>query len=82
MYTKWLQNPSVTLGLSCSLKEIFHHGKYKPVSRILKHRNFPGGPMVKTLPSNAGGGDSIPGGAAKPLYLATKKPKHKIEATL
>ena len=38
--------------------------------------------MVKTLPSNAGGGDSIPGGAAKALYLATKKPKRKIEATL
>ena len=29
------------------------------------HRNFPGGPVVKTLPSNAGGMVSIPGPGAK-----------------
>lgn len=34
--------------------------------------DFPGGPAVKTLPSNAGGGGSIRGGTAKILRLLTK----------
>ena len=31
----------------------------------MNQRDFPGGPMVKTLPSNAGGMGLIPGGGAK-----------------
>ena len=46
--------------------------------------DFPGGPVVKTSPSNAGGAGSIPGRGAKidPTCLAAKKPKHKTEAIL
>ena len=29
---------------------------------IKKPRDFPGGPVVKNLPSNAGDSDSVPGG--------------------
>ena len=37
------------------------------------HRDFPGGPVVKTLPSSAGGGDLIPGwGAKMPHALQTR----------
>ena len=39
------------------------------------NRDFPGGPVVKTSPSNAGGAGSIPGqGAEIPTCLVTKKP--------
>ena len=38
--------------------------------------DFPGGPVVKTSPSNAGDRSSIP------WCLAAKKPKHKTEAIL
>ena len=40
-------------------------------------RDFPGGPVVKTLPSNARGAGSIPGGGVKiPRALKPKKTKH------
>ena len=40
--------------------------------------DFPGGPMVKTLPSNAGIVGSIPGQGAKIPHVSwPKKPKHK-----
>ena len=45
-----------------------------------KHRDFPGGPLVKSSPSNAGGAGSIPGWGAK--TLGAKKSKHKMEAVL
>ena len=41
--------------------------------------DFPGGPMVKTLPSKAGSRSSIPGWGTKILYDLW--PKHKTEAT-
>ena len=34
--------------------------------KIYHYRDFPGGPVVKTLPSNAGGVSSIPGQARIP----------------
>ena len=41
-------------------------------------RNFPGGPPVKTLPSNAGDTGLNPGWGAKiPAGLVAKNPKHK-----
>ena len=47
---------------------------------MYKYRDFPGGPVLKTSPSNAGGKDSIPGwGAGIPL---SQKPKHKTETLL
>ena len=48
------------------------------------NRDFPGGPVVGTLPSNAGGAGSIPGrGAGIPHASCPKKPKkHKREAML
>ena len=48
-----------------------------------KPQDFPGGPVVKTSPSNAGGMDLIPGQVAKsPHALWPKKPKHKTGTTL
>ena len=48
-----------------------------------KNKDFPGGPMVKTLPYNAGGAGSNPGqGARIPHASQPKKPKHKTEAIL
>ena len=45
--------------------------------------DFPGGAVVKTLPSNAGGVGSIPAqGAKNPTYLSAKSWKHKTEAVL
>ena len=34
----------------------------------MEHRDFAGGPVVKTSPSNAGGVDLIPGQGAKILH--------------
>ena len=42
--------------------------------------DFPGGPVVKTLPSNAGGADSIPGSGAKTSH--SYQPKYKTKAML
>ena len=45
--------------------------------------DFPDSQVVKTLLSNAGRGDSIPGLRAKiPHALWPKKSKHKVEAIL
>ena len=45
--------------------------------------DFPGGPVVKALPSNAGGVGSIPGRGSKiPHASWPKKPKHIREAIL
>ena len=44
---------------------------------------LPGGPVVKTSPSNAGGVSSIPDwGVKNPTCLRARKPKHKAEAML
>ena len=46
-------------------------------------KNFPGSPVAKTSPSNAGHSDSIPGQEAKiPHALRPENQKHKIEAIL
>ena len=46
-------------------------------------RDFPGGPVVMTLLSKAGGVGSIPGQGPKiPHASQPKKPKHKTEAML
>ena len=42
----------------------------------LQHRELPGGPVVKTLPSNAGDAGSIPGWGAKTLYAS--QPKNQV----
>ena len=45
--------------------------------------DFPGGPVIKALSSNAGGAGSFPGqGAKSPHTSGPKKPKHKTEAIL
>ena len=47
------------------------------------NRDFPGGPVVKTSPSNADGPGSIPGQRAKiPHASWPKKPRHRAEAML
>ena len=44
--------------------------------------DFPGSPVVRTLPSKAEGTSSIPGqGANIPHALGPKKPKHKTDVT-
>ena len=45
-------------------------------------RNFPGGLVVKTLPSNAGGIGSIPGCGAKIRYASWPKNQNIKEAIL
>ena len=46
-------------------------------------KNFPGSPVVRTSPSNAGHSDSIPGQEAQiPHALRPENQKHKIEAIL
>ena len=48
-----------------------------------QYRDFPGGPVVKTSPSNAGGAGLIPGLGAKIPYASwPEKPKRKTEAIL
>ena len=45
---------------------------------VLNLGNFPGGPVVKTSPSNASGVGLIPGQGAKILHASQpKNPKHK-----
>ena len=61
----------------------FSGGKKKKKSILLKMETFPGGPVVKILPSNAGGTGSVPGWGSKiPPCLAAKKATHKTEAIL
>ena len=44
-------------------------------------RDFTGSPVIKTLPSNAGGAGSIPGWRPKILHVSgPKKSNHKTEA--
>ena len=51
--------------------------------RIVRRWDFPGGPVVKTSPSNAGGEGSIPGWEAKILHVPwPNNPKHETEAIL
>ena len=38
--------------------------------------DFPGGPLVKTLPSNAGDAGSIPGQGVKIHDVLAQNPKH------
>ena len=60
--------------------------QWKHSSRRKKNQSIfrgPGGPVVKTSPSNAGSMDSIPGQRTKILYASWgKKQKCKREATL
>ena len=45
--------------------------------------DFPGGPVVKTSPSNEGGAGSIPGGGARiPHASWPESQEHKIRAIL
>ena len=58
---------------------------FENCSYNLKLRDFPGGPVVKTLPSNAGGAGSVPGRELRshiPRGQKKNKPKHKTEAIL
>ena len=49
----------------------------------LNYRDIPAGPVVRTLPSNAGDMGSIPGQGTKISHdLRPKEPKHKAEAML
>ena len=49
----------------------------------LHQGHFPGGPVAKTSPSNAGGMGSVPGQRAKiPHGSWPKNPRHKTEAVL
>ena len=48
-----------------------------------EHRDFPGGPVVNSLPSDVGGGGLIPGPGGKiPHASRPKNPKHKTESIL
>ena len=64
---------------SCSLGSWVQRGSQKTFAR-----EFPGGPGVMTLPSNAAGIGSIPGLGAKIPYASRPKKmkQHKTEAIL
>ena len=51
------------------------------ISKV-NNRDFPGGPVVKTSPSNAGVWVRSLVGELDPTCLTAKKPKHKTETTL
>ena len=66
-----------------SKKALFPSRQFDVVIKSMESWDFPGNPVVKTSPSNAGGAGSIPGlGAKIPHALGPKKPKHKTEAIL
>ena len=48
----------------CSNEDPVLPNKFLKLKKIIV-RDFPGGPVVKTLPSNAGGQGSIPGQGVK-----------------
>ena len=48
----------------------------------IKKRDFPGGPVVKTEPSNAGGESSIPGQGAGIPHASQPKDQNIKQATL
>ena len=60
----------------------------KEIASKSSHQNFPGGPVVKISPSNAGGADSVPGGGAKilrpswPKYIKQEQYCNKFIQTL
>ena len=59
--------------------------KSLPINLHCDNKRDPGGPVVRTSPSNVGGASSIPGQGAKiPTCLVAPKPKikHKTEAVL
>ena len=57
--------------------------KEKTKGQECKSWDFPGGPVVKTSPSNAGSVGLIPGQGAKiPHVSQPKNQKHKTEAVL
>ena len=45
-------------------------------------REFPGGPVVKTLPSNVGGASTIPGWGSKVPHASQTKNQNETEAIL
>ena len=63
--------------------QVVKHDLRRPINifKELILRDFPGSPVVKTSPSNAGGAGSIPGQGAK-IPHATGPKKHKTEAIL
>ena len=67
---------SVLFGRERELDEVV---EIREVTRS-KDRDFPGGPVVKTLAANAGGAGSIPGqGTKAPHASRPKKRPHKIQ---
>ena len=74
--------------LSCTwAPKIFKGVYYNFLIISAKNRDFPGGPVVRTLPSNAGVAGLIPGWGTKIPHALwpkrkRKKPKHKTEKVL
>ena len=48
-------------------------GRVQDNSEVSSHRDFPGGPVVKTSPSNAAGAGSVPGRGAKIPHASRPK---------
>ena len=47
-----------------------------------KMRDFPGGPMVRNLPSNAGGMSSVPSWGTKVLHAAKVQPPQERKMSI
>ena len=61
-------------------KQLSSHKKITGGKKELSCKGFPGGPVVKTSPSNSGGACSTPGQEAK--IPRASRPKKKTEAAL
>ena len=65
------------------LHPVMNNHKAEELIYMYMWRDFPGGPVVRTSPSNVGGAGSIPGWGAKTSHVSRpKKTKHKTEAII
>ena len=62
--------------------EYFYSIYFKINFLKVNFRHFPGSPVIKTSPSNAGVAGLIPGWGTNPTCFRAKKSKHKPEAKL
>ena len=62
-----------------SKKALFPSRQFDVVIKSMESWDFPGNPVVKTSPSNAGGAGSIPGWGTKILHAPWRGQKKKTK---
>ena len=85
-FIRWKRGMEEASGVGENVEREMERHTFKELrnsNKICVSRDFPGGPVVKTLPSNAGDAGSTPDWRAKiPHASAAKKPQRKTEAIL